>query len=163
RFQGGRDGQTPSGNLVMDAKGNLYGTTQGGGKCSSCGTVFKLIPPTVEGGAWTEHVVHYFAGGPTDGMTPVGGGTFYKGSLYGTTQFGGQLGSGTVYQIVLTGGVHTESVLYSFGNTPQDVQPTASVIFDKAGNLYGTTSSGGRATGTVFELQPPSQGGGNWT
>jgi uncharacterized repeat protein (TIGR03803 family) len=162
-FQGGRDGASPVGNLAIDAKGNLYGVTAGSGKCTFCGTVFKLVPPTVSGGAWTEHIVDYFQNNSSDGMGPAAGPTRHEG-LYGTTQFGGQLGQGTVYQVTAGAGGPTETVLYSFGSDPADVEPLAGVIFDKAGNLYGSASgSGSGQGGTVFELQPPSQTGGNWT
>lgn len=84
------------------------------------------------------------------------------GNLYGTTQVGGASGLGTVYK--LTGnsnGSWSESILYSFGGSPDGSAPSAEVIFDAAGNIYGTTETGGVDAGTVFELSPES--GGQWT
>jgi len=161
-FQAGQDGFIPAGNLAIDARGNLYGITEGDGKCTSCGTVFKLIPPTVSGGAWSKHVLHYFQDNSSDGQTPIAGPALHQG-LYGTTDLGGALGQGTVYQLTPGAVGVTETVLYSFGSNVSDVQPFAGVVFDQAGNLYGTTSGGGNLTGTVFQLQPPSQSGGSWT
>jgi uncharacterized repeat protein (TIGR03803 family) len=162
RFQGERDGAAPLGNLAIDAEGNLYGVTGGDGKCNSCGTSFKLTPPAVSGGTWSKHVLHYFQSNSSDGLSPAAGPTLHQG-LYGTTEFGGQLGQGTVYQLAPGTGVPTETVLSNFGNNTADMQPAAGVVFDLAGNLYGTNTGGTSLTGTVFQLQPPSQSGGNWT
>jgi hypothetical protein len=162
-FQGGLDGAFPAGNLAIDATGNLYETTEGDGKCTPCGTVFKLTPPAVSGGSWSKHVLYYFQNNSSDGQSPTAGLAIHQG-LYGTTELGGTLGQGIVYQLTSGAvGVVTETVLYSFGSNASDVQPFAGVVFDHAGNLYGTTSGGGNLTGTVFQLQPPSQSGGNWT
>lgn len=138
------DGKGPSGALVLDGAGNLYGTTAGGGAYSS-GTVFKI---TASG---RESVLHSF-GGPMDGQTPVAG--LLKdssGNLYGTTFNGGIEPWGVVYKITAPG---TESVLWSFGD--QDGQsPWAGLVMDSARNLYGTTDFGGaHGKGTVFKIAP---------
>jgi hypothetical protein len=86
----GTDGEYPypSGHLQFDSNGALYGSTAGGG-AANWGTVFQLVPPTVQGGAWTEHVLYSFQGG-TDGAQPSMGVVFDSlGNLYGSTQFGG--------------------------------------------------------------------------
>jgi len=171
-FTGSGDGAYPVGDLVFDSSGNIYGVTQFGGNlnsaCSSmgCGTVFELSPPIQPGGPWTETVLYKFQGSP-DGAEP-GSGLVLDGfgSLYGTTKFGGaQCSCGTVFEISpTTMDGWTETVLYLFGNNPDGSEPTASPVFDSAGNLYGTTSLGGQwGAGTVFQLAPPSQPGGPWT
>lgn len=150
------DGAPLSG-LILDGRGNLYGTGGAGG----VGLVFELMPGT--GGSWAEKVLYNF--NVTDGLRPAGGLLFgASGNLYGTTEYGGANGYGTVYELKRgTGGNWTETVLYSFANNGTDgAYPTASLIADAAGNLYGTTSNGTTAFGgTVFELTRGS--GGSWT
>jgi uncharacterized repeat protein (TIGR03803 family) len=156
--------------LIFDSAGNLYGTTLQGGD-SGYGTVFQLVPNA--DGTWTEAVLYSFAGntfGTGDGASPFGGLIFdATGNLYGTTAGGGAYSYGTVFELAPNaGGAWTETVLYSFtgGN---DSGPTDSLIFDGAGNLYGTTTglSPGNACdsdyncGTVFELTPNMDG--TWT
>jgi uncharacterized repeat protein (TIGR03803 family) len=146
-FTGGADGWGPNG-LIRDAAGNLYGTTQYGGNSScfgGCGTVFKLDT------AGTETVLYTFTGG-TDGANPVA--SLIRdsaGNLYGTTYGGGASNLGTVFKLDTTG---TETVLHSFTGAPDGANPTAALVRDAAGNLYGTTFAGGLAsgTGTVFKL-----------
>jgi hypothetical protein len=103
------DGFRPVARVVFDNAGNLYGTTQyggGHGDCDStnvggCGTVFKLAPPTSEGGDWTETIVHSFDTTTTDGDVPSGGLLRWKnGVLFGVTFEGGRFQEGTVYGIV---------------------------------------------------------------
>ncbi|MGB8888000.1 MAG: choice-of-anchor tandem repeat GloVer-containing protein [Candidatus Korobacteraceae bacterium] len=159
-FGNGTDGADPYGaSLIFDAAGNLYGTTRDGGIHGE-GTVFKLSPK--EGGGWTETVLHSFENG-TDGADPLAGLIFdAAGNLYGTTWLGGLHGFGTVFELSPHGGSWTETVLHSFGSGTDGTQPLVSLIFDAAGNLYGTTYEGGiHGAGTVFELSP-GQGGG-WT
>jgi len=152
------DGEQPSGVLIFDAAGNLYGTTRIGG-ANEWGTVFELTPNG--NGTWTEEVLYSFGSQPHDGIEPSGALVFDSaGNLYGTTQSGGTGGFGTVFELTPNGnGSWTESILYSFGSAPDGNGPTGGLIFDAAGNLYGTTQYGGPyAYGTVFELTPNSNG-----
>jgi uncharacterized repeat protein (TIGR03803 family) len=144
RFNDGTDGQSPGGRLVLDAKGNLYGTTTLGGDASKFGTVFKV---DTKG---KETVLHTFTGG-ADGEYPYAGlirdG---KGNLYGTTGGGGSSGLGTVFKVDTRG---KETVLYNFRSIGTGEEPTADLVRDLKGNLYGTTLFGhNRAFGVVFEL-----------
>src|ERR1039458_10243465 len=162
-FYGGTDGNGPEAGLIFDAAGNLYGTTGAGGTANA-GTAFELTPTA--GGGWTETVLHSFTPYYGDGTGPSAGLIFdAAGNLYGTTRGGGTYGAGTVFELTPAGGGSwTEKVLYSFGAYGTDgVVPYAGLIFDAAGNLYGTTNAGGTyyQYGTVFELTPA--GGGNWT
>jgi len=167
------DGNAPVAGLIFDARGNLYGTTESGGTPNK-GNVFQLTPAS--GGGWTEQVLYGFCSQTncTDGDYPKAGLIFdAAGNLYGTTYGGGAYGFGTVFELTpASGGGWTEQVLYSFcsqTNCTDGGYPTAGLIFDSAGNLYGTTQSGGNfvgscvtyGCGTVFELMP-SRGGG-WT
>ena len=117
------------------------------------------------GGSGTESALYSFAGG-SDPKLPYAGLIFDKaGNLYGTTEFGGTNGQGTVFEITPTSSGWTETVLYNFTGSADGGQPYASLIFDSAGNLYGTTNFGGSSNcnmgcGTVFKLTP---GSGGWT
>ena len=152
----GEDGARPNlVDLIFDALGNLYGTTSHGGTYG-LGTVFELTPGA--GGEWTEQVLHSFGGGAVlaDGSIPYAGVIFDRsGKLYGTTAEGGANDDGTVFQLKpQSGGGWTEQVLYSFDLNGIDAAfPWAPLIFDTAGNLYGTTINGGiYRAGAVFEL-----------
>jgi len=147
---------TPYGGLVFDAKGNLYGTTSQGGP-HGLGTVFELTPSA--SGKWTETTLHSFSG--PDGSSPHDTLVFdAAGNLYGTTLMGGAYGWGTVFQLRRgKNGKRTEKVLHSFNTNGDGYNPEAGLIFDKSGNLYGTTYYGGSecrnwGCGTVFELSP---------
>jgi uncharacterized repeat protein (TIGR03803 family) len=148
------DGTDPFASLIIDNAGSLYGTTSLGGnlECGSygCGTVFKLTPN--KKGDFKERVLYRFGSHPGDGESPYAGLIFDNaGNLYGTTFAGGDYGHGTVFELTASG---KEKVLYSFGSYRGDgLDPAGGLIFDSAGNLYGTTSEGGAYTvGTVFEL-----------
>ena len=168
------DGSVPSGGLIFDTAKNLYGTTiEGGtGACNlpsggTCGTVFQLTPGG--NGHWKEKVLHSFAFDGMDGIYPDGGLILDKaGNLYGTTSEGGTgpceddyhdvVGCGTVFQLTPTAnGKWAEKVLYSFNDTDGD--GPEGLIFDRLGNLYGITGSGGsRGVGAVFELSRGKDG-----
>jgi hypothetical protein len=173
----------PEGRLPFDNSGALYGTTAGGGTNYN-GTVYQLVPPTVQGGAWTENVLYRFAGG-ADGRQPSMGVVFDQlGNLYGTTQFGGNAqacggGCGTIFKLSppsQPGSQWTHTVLYTFQGGA-DGQYPGEVLFGANGVLYGTTVSGGAnpgvlchsnyrikfGCGTVFEFTPPAENGGAWT
>jgi uncharacterized repeat protein (TIGR03803 family) len=161
----GSEGFSPNAGLVLDGAGDLYGTTYNGG-IHGFGTVFELSPR--EGGGWTDTVLHSFGRG-NDGYYPFAG--LVKdgaGNLYGTTEYGGihnncDGGCGTVFELSpREGGGWTETVLHSFGRGTDGSVPVAGLIFDGAGNLYGTTQGGGiHGRGTAFELSPRE--GGGWT
>ncbi len=164
KFKGGKDGSGPAAGLISDPVGNLYGTTQYGGAHKG-GTVFKLTPGSQ--GDWTESVLYSFCSQTNciDGANPVGGLIFdASGNLYGTASNGGTVDEfGVVFMLAPnTDGSWTESVLYDF-NEWGGAHPTASLLFDSAGNLYGTTVSGGWGCfcGVLFELMP--NGDGSWT
>src|SRR5258708_5065837 len=153
------DGSNPWAAVIFDAAGNLYGTTRSGG-IHSFGTVFKLSPQA--GGGWTQTVLHNFNATSTDGQDPIGGLILDSaGNLYGTTELGGAYGKGTAFELLpQAGGAYREKVLHSFGNGTDGQIPVATLMFDAAGNLYGTTAAGGtNGGGTVFELSPQSGGG----
>ena len=146
-FGSGEDGAYPIGGLVPNGQ-NLYGTTSMGGEfgLGFTGTVFKL------GKAGQETVVYSFSGG-SDGGQPTGNMVHdAAGNLYGTTSDGGASGYGTVFKVDASG---KETVLHSFAGGADGQYPAAGVILDAAGNLYGTTLSGGANNcGTVFKIAP---------
>ena len=156
-FTGKADGAFPYAVLTRDAAGNLYGTTQNGdlARCGSgigCGGVVFKLDTTGK-----ETVLHRFTGKSGDGANPDAGVIRdAAGNLYGTTYYGGDLncgftgGCGTVFKLDTTG---KETVLYTFTDAADGAQPFAGVIRDAAGNLYGTTQTGGTSgNGTVFKL-----------
>jgi uncharacterized repeat protein (TIGR03803 family) len=139
------DGAGPVGGLIVDSAGNLYGTTVGGG-ANDRGTVYKITA------AGTESVLYSFGATASDGVMPYESLIMDSaGNLYGTTVQGGAKHHGTVFKISAAG---TESLLHSFGATASDGwTPLTSLIMDSAGNLYGTTTSGGANDhGTVFKI-----------
>jgi uncharacterized repeat protein (TIGR03803 family) len=180
-FTGGSDGGVPSSGLVMDAAGNLYGSTAGGGKSlcfesAPCGVVYKLS--FVPGVGWRETVLHSFSGkdGANPRSTPI---LDASGNLYGTATDGGwvsqkgfcgMLGCGVVYELSHVAGGWKETVLHTFVSGPSDGGlPAAGLASDASGNLYGVTTNGGSwnicgngsGCGVVFELSPSSNG--TWT
>ena len=171
-FQGqaSNDGSAPETGLVFDKTGSLYGTTASGGTFND-GTVFKLTPPATQGGAWTETVLYSFQGG-SDGIGPTSEVIFdVKGSLYGTTPYGGSSGYGTVFKLAppVTGTAWTETILHTFGGqTVNDGSLPFGGLVIRDTVLYGTTAGGGLSTeggsaGTVFKLTPPVKQGQPWT
>ena len=144
------DGDTyaPNSPLIMDADGNLYGTTTMGGVADN-GTVYKVTP------TGQETVLLSFMGG-SEGFFPAGGLIMdASGNLYGTAQLGGANGVGAVFKLTPGG---QETILYSFDYGNYGQQPAGGVIMDDSGNLYGTTSGGGEFDqGIVFKVTPEGQ------
>jgi len=150
------DGAYPSAGLIIDADGNLFGTTAGGGAYSTCiggcGTVFELAK-TKSGYADAPTILVDFNG--PDGANPTAGLIFdADGNLFGTASAGGASGYGTVFEIAKTrqGYADTPTTLVSFDGS-NGVDPTSSLIFNKKGDLLGTTFNGGPyGVGTVFKI-----------
>ena len=150
----GNDGFSPTGGVILDASGNLYGTTTGGGALNcgathkpriSCGTVFKVSPTGGEANVFSLSGADMpLAGLVLDAAT---------GHLYGTSKYDGTGGtSGTVFEMGLDG---IQAVLHTFANLPDGLNPSAGLVLDTSGNLYGTTPVGGPLTlGTVFKINP---------
>src|ERR1017187_2507393 len=148
-FTGGVvDGGSPQNSLTSDSAGNLYGTTYSGG-AANMGAVYKLDT------AGQETVLHSFRGGADGGTPEAGVIRDSAGNLYGTASLGGKGCVGTVYQLDASG---QETVLYSFPGVADGAFPYAGAIGDSAGNLYGTTISGGAWTeGAVYRLDTAGQ------
>ena len=160
----GTNGNGPSGGLIYDAKGNLYGTTAYGGTAGD-GVVFKLAPPAAGKTAWAETILYSF--NKTNGSQPVASLIFdTAGNLYGVTAYGGASDDGVVFKLTPPAAGKTawiETVLASFNGT-NGAYPSAGLIFDGAGNLYGTTVQGGKhGDGVVFKLASPASGKTAWT
>ncbi len=150
-------GYSPMGDLTLNA-GLVYGTTAYGG-VGGYGAVYQLTPVYKQNGmGWKIVTLHGFSRHGTDGYSPWAGVIFDgAGNLYGTTQWGGTgAGAGTVYR--LTPGAKnkwSETLLYSFNGEQDGGVPTGALVFDNAGNLYGTTSSGGAYNqGVVYKVTP---------
>jgi uncharacterized repeat protein (TIGR03803 family) len=148
----GTDGYWPMAGVVVDPAGNLYGTTSRGGHgCGrdGCGTAYRLVLGA--NGKWAETVLRNFIKSEASLIFDV------TGNLYGTTWEGGTYGWGTAFK--LKHGTWTKTVLHNFGNGKDGQEPFAGLVFDPAGNLYGTTLGGGSGSctggcGTVFEITP---------
>jgi uncharacterized repeat protein (TIGR03803 family) len=161
------DGANPDSVLLLDSQGNLYGTTENGGSGSGCGdtgcgTVFKVSPKG--NGSWSEAVLYNFCSLKecADGQEPHGAGLLRdsSGNLYGTTYFGGAYQCGVVFKLDSSG---AETVLHSFSCGSDGAFPSAGLVMDSSGNLYGTTELGGdrncavengNGCGVVFKLTP---------
>ena len=144
------DGYYPNSRLLEDKSGNLYGTTEYGGNDDD-GAVFKVSPDK------RETVLYSFTDG-ADGAGPIGGLIMdQSGNLYGVTTYGGdaKCSCGTVYRLSPDG---TETTLHDFHGVADGENPGEGLVMDGAGNLYGTTQSGGSydcgggGCGAVFEI-----------
>jgi len=183
-FQGSNDGAVPLAVLTIGPDGSLFGTTESGGipgDCDGlgCGTVFNLRPPPTRPSSviapWDETVLFRFSQAMSLGFYPYSEVTFdAAGNLYGTVAdtdspqsrverapSGNCANCGSVYELTRSGNNWTETLLYSFPGSDVGEAPLGGVIFDQAGNLYGTASGGGHCGyGIVFELTPGQSG---WT
>jgi uncharacterized repeat protein (TIGR03803 family) len=142
-FTAGTDGAAPSAGVILDGKGNLFGTTRDGGNpACGCGVVYKLDTNN------NFTVLHTFTGAP-DGATPYAGLIRdSKGNLYGTTAYGGKYDYGTVFTVTGAG----TQLLHSFSG-PDGAHPFGGLVRDSNGNLFGTTFDGGASGfGTVFKV-----------
>jgi uncharacterized repeat protein (TIGR03803 family) len=141
-FKALNDGTNPYGTLFRDERGNLYGTTIGGGAYGN-GTIFRI---SASGG---ERVLYSFTG-VADGSRPYSGLVYSHGNLYGTTYQGGAAGHGTVYELTSSGAL---IVLHTFAGEPDGDTPLGGLVRDANGNLFGTTYFGGAfGFGTVYKV-----------
>jgi uncharacterized repeat protein (TIGR03803 family) len=150
-FQGS-DGAGPTGSLIADQHGNLYGTTSGG--IGIYGTAYELSNP----GNWSFQVLYTF---PTEyGYGPYGSLVFdNSGNLYGVL-LGGAYNDGEVFKLTPSNGGWTATDLHDFQST-DGTNPNGGLVLDSAGNLYGTTQLGGTVNdacyigcGTIWEITP---------
>jgi len=135
------DGLLPEAGVIMDASGNLWGTTEGGG-AQNFGTIFRLAPDGT--------MKSYSFRGTPDGRYPESGLLLYKGSLYGTTTEGGDYNFGTVFKLDR---INHLTVLHSFTGGDDGATPSAGLVRDAAGNMYGTAGgAGANGVGVIFKL-----------
>jgi len=162
----GPDGATPDAPLAFGPDGALYGTTfYGGIGCfGGCGNVFRLQPPpSFCAGVlcpWTQTVLYEFTG-QSDGSEPAFGALSFDaaGNVYGTSTGNGSYSCGTVFELARNGNQWTFDLLWTFSGYLDGCSPWSGVIFDRAGNLYGTTTEAGAdQSGTAFQLSPSGQG-----
>jgi len=156
------DGGGAVASMILDKKGNLYGTTYGGGAHQGGGTAFKVrhLPD----GSWKERVLHSFRSFRYDGIAPSNGSLAFDGAgnLYGTTFQGGshvcgEVNCGTIYRLSPQPSGHwKETILYNFDQGAGGYSPGGGVVIDQAGNLYGTTGGGGGRCdcGVIYKLSP---------
>ena len=145
KFTGGADGTGCNG-VDLDAQGNLYGASVG--PAAPYGLIFKLTP------AGQFSILHTFTG--LDGDTPNSALTIdAAGNIYGTTYGGGIYDGGTVFKLTPSNGQWTYTSLHDFEDQQDGYYPYGTVVFDKAGNMYGTTEgAGGGVPGVVFQIVP---------
>jgi uncharacterized repeat protein (TIGR03803 family) len=149
-------GSSADGRLVLDAAGNIYGATTYGGSTScalGCGVVFKLTPDG--NGGWSERVIHKFQN-DSDGWNPVWL-TIHVGKLYGVT-------NSTIFELARANGSWHLSTIHTFSGSFDGTTATSPLLFDTAGNAYGTDGDGGIFNeGEVFEVSPPTGEGSTWS
>ncbi|MDQ3116634.1 MAG: hypothetical protein M3Q86_08525 [Verrucomicrobiota bacterium] len=156
-FTGGADGAGPGARVAVDKRGNVYGMTPIGG-ANGLGTIYLLRPRS--SGGYALRVIHTFTGG-SDGSSGSAGKLVLRGGrIFGTATTGGLHGSGIVFQLTpAQSGEWDFKTLYSFQGAPDGVFPYGAVLFDAAGNIYGTTYYGGaHGLGVVYQLSPTTSG-----
>ena len=155
--QSNGDGTGPHGHLTFDAKGNIYGTTQGGGT-NGTGTVYKLSPKS--GGGWTEKVIYTFSATGADGTGPSAGMTIAAdGTMYSTTPDGGAFGAGTVFSLKKTSTGWKQTVIQNLNGSSNGGYPYEGLMMDAAGNLYGAAPTGGASgQGIIYRLSRTKKG-----
>ena len=157
-FQG-NDGSGPGSPVSIDKHGNLYGTTPTGG-AKGVGVVYRIAPDG--SGGWKFRVIHTFTGG-ADGAGGSAGRLLIDagGNLYGACTVGGVNGFGTVFKMSSVQGQWQLKTLYAFKDSPDGALPYGGLVFDKLGNLYGTTYyAGANDMGSVYKL---THANGTWT
>jgi uncharacterized repeat protein (TIGR03803 family) len=157
-FTGGNDGSGPGSGVAFDKQGNIYGTTPTGG-AKGQGVIYELKPGST---GWSLNVIHTFTGG-ADGAGGSAGRLIFDaaGNIYGVATVGGVNGDGTVFELTLIAGKWQLKTLYAFKDQPDGALPYGGLIFDKSGNLYGTTYyAGANDDGTVYKL---TRSGNAWT
>jgi len=167
----GDDGSTPYAGVILDKAGNLYGTTGNGGVYHD-GTVFELSP---SGNGWRARTLYSFSNDRVDGENPYSAVSMdTAGNLYGATYGGGNFngpicggGCGIIYKLTPSGVTWNETILHTFSGGADGAFPGGKLVFDEAGNLYGTATEGGNKNcdggygcGTVFKL---TQANGVWS
>jgi uncharacterized repeat protein (TIGR03803 family) len=155
-FRTAPDCNMPTGRLLLDSAGKLYGVAIAGCE-NGHGGVFELSP--LGGGKYSYSVIYSFTGEYVSSVdSPVSMDS--AGNIYGSLTYGGSLGEGQVYQLTPNGsGGWKPKVIYNFGHSGDGLYPTGPLTLDAAGNIYGTTPYGGsQGTGTVYELSPSSSG-----
>jgi hypothetical protein len=159
------DGAFPENGLTAGPSNRFYGVTLFGGKgadgnYAGDGVLYQVSQSTTD-----PHykVLHYF-GGPGDGVNPSIGNLVVdaQGNLYGETNRGGANGVGTVFMMRYVNGAWLEQIIYSFLPSNDLQAPTANLVLDAKGNLYGCAQGGTHRQGGIFELMPPAQTGGAW-
>jgi len=151
RFKAKNDGANPSAGMTFDRRGYLYGTSDA--------AIFRMTPPGYGAGSWKQTILYKLN---NEAYDPEGALIFdQSGNLYGTT-YSSDAFHGTSFRLKppsRKGGNWTFGILYGFAGPPDGGQPAAALIFDKLGNLYGTTQKGGTGSctfgcGAVFEISP---------
>jgi uncharacterized repeat protein (TIGR03803 family) len=174
-FGSGLDGVAPQGGLAFDGNGNIYGTTALGGLYGG-GVVYEVSPPAQHGGKWKETTLHSFGSG-TDGFFSLAGLAIDpSGDLFGTTEYGGyfsqycESGCGTVFELSPSArhDAWTYSLIQLFNGKTDGATPEDPLMFDNAGDLFGTTLEGqgdpsAGYGGAAFELIPPVKKSQSWT
>jgi len=149
RFSGNTGGDFPNG-VIVDGSGVVYGTTQGGGNCATCGVIFRLKP--AGSGQWTYTMLHRLVTSK-DGIKPLGRLALHDGKLYGTASAGGDptCNCGVIFRINTDGSGYV--ALHTFKTATDGAVPGAGVLVDTDGTIYGTTTAGGaNGAGVIFRL-----------